>query len=136
MGFPQRRKRRAAVVRPSRSPAGRLTVLLERIPSSREAQSLVTTLREQGFGEATLVSPEPPIVRAAEPAPLRTAVEIAEKLRASGPDTAINGRGTGEKNHDSQDDPTSHDTPPGKNTRCTNQNAPAAITTTEPANAR
>src|SRR6202008_1072840 len=64
--------------------AGLYAVLLERIPSSREAQSLVTTLREQGFAEATLVSPEPPIVRAAEPAPLRTAVEIAEKLRAGG----------------------------------------------------
>jgi cell division protein FtsN len=64
--------------------AGLYAVLLERIPSNREAQSLVTTLREQGLPEATLISPEPPIVRAAEPAPLRTAVEVAEKLRASG----------------------------------------------------
>jgi cell division protein FtsN len=64
--------------------AGLYAVLLERIPSSREAQTLVTALREQGFPEAALVSPEPPIVRAAEPSPLRTAVEIAEKLRAGG----------------------------------------------------
>jgi hypothetical protein len=64
--------------------AGLYAVLLERIPGGREAQTLVTTLREGGFPEATLVSPEPPIVRAAEPAPLRTAVEIAEKLRTAG----------------------------------------------------
>ena len=64
--------------------AGLYAVLLERIPSDREAQSLITTLREQGFTDATLLSPEPPVVRAADPVPLRTAVEVAEKLRASG----------------------------------------------------
>ena len=64
--------------------AGLYAVLLERIPSSREAQTLVTTLREGGFPEASVISPEPPIVRAAEPAALRSAVEVAEKLRAQG----------------------------------------------------
>jgi len=64
--------------------AGLYAVLLERIPTSREAQSLVTALREAGFTEAAVISPEPPIVRAAEPSPLRSAVEVAEKLRAQG----------------------------------------------------
>jgi len=64
--------------------AGLYAVLLERIPSSREAQTLVTTLREGGFPEASVISPEPPIVRAAEPSALRSAVEVAEKLRAQG----------------------------------------------------
>jgi cell division protein FtsN len=64
--------------------AGLYAVLLERIPGSREAQTLVTTLREGGFPEASVISPEPPIVRAAEPSALRSAVEVAEKLRAQG----------------------------------------------------
>ena len=64
--------------------AGVYAVLLERIPTSREAQSLVTALREAGFADASVISPEPPIVRVAEPSPLRSAVEIAEKLRAQG----------------------------------------------------
>jgi cell division septation protein DedD len=64
--------------------AGLYAVLLERIPSSREAQALVTTLREGGFTEATVISPDPPIVRVAEPSALRSAVEAAEKLRAQG----------------------------------------------------
>jgi succinoglycan biosynthesis transport protein ExoP len=64
--------------------AGLYAVLLERFPGSREAQALVTTLREGGFTEATVISPEPPIVRVAEPSALRSAVEVAEKLRAQG----------------------------------------------------
>src|SRR5262249_40057275 len=49
------------------------------------------------------------------------------------------GRGDREAANDHQSTKqchTSHDNPPEKNTRCTNQNAPAAITTIEPANAR
>jgi cell division protein FtsN len=33
---------------------------------------------------SAVISPEPPIIRAAEPSPLRSAVEVAEKLRAQG----------------------------------------------------
>ena len=59
-------------------------VLLERIPGATEAQALLGTLREQGYGEAVLVRPDPPVVRVGEPLPLRRAVELAERLRAGG----------------------------------------------------
>jgi len=59
-------------------------VLLERIPGATEAQALVGTLREQGYGDAVLLKQEPPLVRAGEPLPLRRAVELAERLRAAG----------------------------------------------------
>ena len=64
--------------------AGLYAVLLERMPGHRDATALVTTLREQGFADAAVISAEPPTVRVAEPAPLRTAVEAAGKLRAQG----------------------------------------------------
>jgi cell division septation protein DedD len=59
-------------------------VLLERIPGAAEAQALVGTLREQGYGEATLTQQDPPVVRVGEPLPLRRAVELAERLKAGG----------------------------------------------------
>ena len=59
-------------------------MLLEPLSSLTEAEALVATLREQGFPGATVVSQEPPVVRAGEPAPLRHAVELAGKLRAAG----------------------------------------------------
>ena len=59
-------------------------VLLERIPGATEAQALLGTLREQGYGEAVLLGPDPPVVRVGEPLPLRRAVELAERLRAGG----------------------------------------------------
>jgi len=59
-------------------------VLLERIPGATEAQALLGTLREQGYGEAVLLRPDPPVVRVGEPLPLRRAVELAERLRAGG----------------------------------------------------
>jgi len=59
-------------------------VLLERVPGSTEAQALLVALREQGYGEATLIRQDPPVVRVGEPLPLRRAVELAERLRAGG----------------------------------------------------
>jgi capsular exopolysaccharide synthesis family protein len=60
-------------------------VLIERVPSAHEAQALVVTLREQGFGEAVVQgAPGPLTVRVGEPIPLRAAVQLAERLRGSG----------------------------------------------------
>src|SRR5262245_22765864 len=60
-------------------------VLLDKIPSSREAQALVASLREQGFAEAFVVGEREPLsVQVGLPLPLRGAVQAAERLRASG----------------------------------------------------
>jgi len=60
-------------------------VLVEKIPSSREAQALVASLREQGFAEAFVVGEREPLtVQVGLPLPLRGAVQAAERLRASG----------------------------------------------------
>lgn len=60
-------------------------VLIERVPTAREAQTLVGTLREQGFSDAVVVGgSEPLTVRVGEPLPLRGAVQLAERLRGSG----------------------------------------------------
>jgi len=60
-------------------------VLLERVPGTREAEALVTTLREQGFPAAAAFGTGDTItVRVGEPMLLRTAVELAESLRAKG----------------------------------------------------
>jgi polysaccharide biosynthesis transport protein len=59
-------------------------VLVERIPGSTEAQALVGTLREQGYPDAVVVQPDPPVVRVGEPLPLRRAAELGERLRAAG----------------------------------------------------
>jgi hypothetical protein len=60
-------------------------VLVEKIPSARDAQALVTTLREQGFGTAFVVGEREPLsVQVGLPLPLRGAVQLAERLRAGG----------------------------------------------------
>jgi capsular exopolysaccharide synthesis family protein len=60
-------------------------VLIERLPTAREAQALITALREQGFGEATVQgASEPLTVRVGDALPLRGAVQLAERLRGSG----------------------------------------------------
>ena len=59
-------------------------VLIERIPGATEAQALIGTLREQGYGEAVMVRQNPPIVRVGEAVPLRRAVELGERLRSAG----------------------------------------------------
>lgn len=60
-------------------------VLIERVPSAREAQALVATLREQGFEEAVVLGTADVLsVRVGEPLPLRGAVHLAERLRARG----------------------------------------------------
>ena len=63
---------------------GLYSVLLERMPAGRDAEALAATLREQGFAEAAVARPDPPAVRLGEPAPLRGAVELAERARALG----------------------------------------------------
>ena len=60
-------------------------VLIERVPGSREAQTLVATLREQGFPESVGVNgSDGLVVRVGEPMLLRATVQLAENLRAKG----------------------------------------------------
>src|SRR5204863_5959315 len=60
-------------------------VLIERVPSAREARAVVATLREQGFGDAVVLGDgEPRGVRVGAPLPLRGAVQLAERVRAAG----------------------------------------------------
>jgi succinoglycan biosynthesis transport protein ExoP len=64
---------------------GLYAVLVERVPTAREAQALLPTLREQGFGEATVLPGSEPLnVRVGTPLALRGAVQLAERLRARG----------------------------------------------------
>ncbi len=60
-------------------------VLIEKMPSARDAQALVVSLRQQGFAEAFVVGEREPLsVQVGLPLPLRGAVQTAERLRASG----------------------------------------------------
>jgi len=60
-------------------------VLIEKLPSARDAQALVAALRQQGFAEAFVVGEREPLsVQVGLPLPLRGAVQAAERLRASG----------------------------------------------------
>ncbi|PYM36663.1 MAG: hypothetical protein DME15_03160 [Candidatus Rokuibacteriota bacterium] len=60
-------------------------VLIEQVPSAREAQAVVATLREQGLGDAMVLGDgEPRGVRVGAPLPLRGAVQLAERVRAAG----------------------------------------------------
>jgi len=59
-------------------------VLLEGSVGATEAQALVTTLRERGYGDATVIRRDASTVRVGEPLPLRRAVELAGRLRADG----------------------------------------------------
>ena len=59
-------------------------VLIERVPTAHDARTIVNVLREQGVGEASIVSTDPLVVRVGEPRPLRGAVELAERVRKTG----------------------------------------------------
>lgn len=60
-------------------------VFLERLPGLKEAEAAVERLKAEGFPQAVIVGDGGDLsVRVGEPAPLRTAVQVAEKLRASG----------------------------------------------------
>jgi uncharacterized protein involved in exopolysaccharide biosynthesis/Mrp family chromosome partitioning ATPase len=59
-------------------------VLVERIPTEHDARTLIGALREQGLGEARIASADPLVVRVGEPRPLRSAVELAERVRKAG----------------------------------------------------
>ena len=60
-------------------------VLVERIPTAREAQTLVASLRDEGFDNvAVLNENEPLTIRVGTLLPLRGAVQVAERLRAAG----------------------------------------------------
>jgi len=59
-------------------------VLIERVPTAQDARAIISALREQGLGEASITSTEPVVVRVAEPRPLRGAVELADRLRKAG----------------------------------------------------
>jgi len=61
------------------------TVLIEREPGARQAEVIVTTLREQGFPEAVVLGAGDSLsVRVGEPLLLHGAVQLAEGLRAKG----------------------------------------------------
>jgi cell division septation protein DedD len=60
-------------------------VLIERLPGTREAQALASTLREQGFPGAVGVSGgDGMALRVGDPMLLRPAVALAENLRGQG----------------------------------------------------
>jgi hypothetical protein len=60
-------------------------VLVERIPTLRDAQAIAAGLRDQGLGDGAVVgTSEPYTVRVGEPLPLRGAVQLAERVRAAG----------------------------------------------------
>jgi succinoglycan biosynthesis transport protein ExoP len=60
-------------------------VLIEHVPTARDAQQVVAALREQGFPEAIVLGGgEPLTVRVGDPLPLHGAVQLAERARARG----------------------------------------------------
>ncbi|MBI2217743.1 MAG: polysaccharide biosynthesis tyrosine autokinase [Candidatus Rokubacteria bacterium] len=60
-------------------------VLIERVPTARDAQALVSMLREHGFPEPVVLgSTQPLSVRVGDVVPLRAAVQLAERLRGAG----------------------------------------------------
>ncbi len=60
-------------------------VLIERLPSRREAETVASALREQGFPDPVVLDGEPgPTLRIGEPLVLRGAVQLGERLRARG----------------------------------------------------
>jgi sporulation related protein len=60
-------------------------VIVEKIPTIRDAQALVANLRDEGFGEAKVLGESEPLrVRVGTPLPLRGAVQVAESLRTLG----------------------------------------------------
>jgi Mrp family chromosome partitioning ATPase len=60
-------------------------VLIERLPSRREAETVAAALREQGFPDPVVLEGEPgPSLRIGEPLVLRGAVQLGERLRARG----------------------------------------------------
>jgi succinoglycan biosynthesis transport protein ExoP len=87
-GWTERRLNQAGLptVRFSQPAGGNLYgVFVESLPSPGEARALLERLRQDGFPEAGLVEGgSGPAVRVGEPAPLRGAVQLAEKLRAAG----------------------------------------------------
>ena len=65
-------------------PPSLYAVLIERAASAGEARGIVNVLREQGIGDAVVVSTEPPVVRVGDAKPLRGAVQLAERVRKAG----------------------------------------------------
>jgi uncharacterized protein involved in exopolysaccharide biosynthesis/Mrp family chromosome partitioning ATPase len=60
-------------------------VVIERVPAPRDAQTLATALREDGFPDPIVVGGgDEPSVRVGPPVALRPAVQLAERLRAKG----------------------------------------------------
>ncbi len=59
-------------------------VLIERVPTRDDARTIISVLREQAIGEATIVSTEPIVLRVGDPYPLRGAVALAERVRKAG----------------------------------------------------
>jgi tyrosine-protein kinase Etk/Wzc len=60
-------------------------VIVEKIPTARDAQALVASLRDEGLGGVVVLGEGEPLrVRVGTPLPLRAAVQVAERLRAAG----------------------------------------------------
>jgi hypothetical protein len=65
-------------------------VVIERVPTPRDAQTLATALREDGFPDPIVVGGgDEPSVRVGPPVALRPAVQLAERLRAKGHEVRI-----------------------------------------------
>jgi uncharacterized protein involved in exopolysaccharide biosynthesis/Mrp family chromosome partitioning ATPase len=69
-----------------RQPSGATVyaVLIERVPSAHEGRAVAAAVREQGLGEAVMISTDPVTLRVGAALPLRGAVELAERVRAAG----------------------------------------------------
>jgi cell division septation protein DedD len=60
-------------------------VLIDNVPSEVDARALAAGLRAQGFAESTVTGAGDAFtVRVGAPAPLRFAIELAERLKANG----------------------------------------------------
>jgi len=59
-------------------------VLIDRVATPHDARTIISVLREQAIGEATIVSTQPVVVRVGELHPLRGAVALAERVRKAG----------------------------------------------------
>ena len=59
-------------------------VLIERVATVQDAKAIAAALREQGVGNAVVVSTDPVLLRVGAPLALRGAVQLAERVRAAG----------------------------------------------------
>lgn len=66
------------------SDATAYAVLIEGVPTVRDAKLVAASLRDHGLGEAVVISVDPILLRVGTPLPLRDAVDLAQRVRAAG----------------------------------------------------